>query len=185
MSLTFHIVSRLNRSLRRRSAVLLAPAFIIAIGAPSGAHAVDSAFFRSLLLPGSGQAHRGHYTKATVFAGLTILSGAGLFASQIQYNRSVDDFSASKTAYEELADDLDNGNIVSSEDIDAAYNGMTAADDEAAYRLKWRNAFAAILATTYVVNLVDVLVSKPHDPETALRLDVTPERVLLSKGFRF
>jgi hypothetical protein len=185
MSTHGHILSRLSGHLRRRPGFLLGPALIAALGTPSGALAMDSAFVRSLLLPGTGQAHKGHYTKAVIFGGAAIISATGLFASQIQYNQSVDTFYDQKTTYDALAAELYGGGMVSVEDIDAAYAGMTNANDEAESRLKWRNFFLTTLVATYALNLVDVLVTKPHDPETALRIEASPERVFLTKGFRF
>jgi len=42
------------------------------------AMAEKESWARSILLPGSGQAHQGHYTKATIFAGAAIITGTGL-----------------------------------------------------------------------------------------------------------
>ncbi len=176
---------RLVNSLRPRPRFLLGPALVAAVLAPGGAAAMDSALIRSLLLPGTGQAHQGNYAKASIFAGVTIISATGAFASQIQYDQAVEQFNASKSAYNDLANDLANGGVVSVTDIDDGYAAMTGAQDSADTRLKWRNFFLATLAATYTLNVIDVLMSRPHDPETALRIEMHPERVFLSKSFRF
>lgn len=178
-------LERLVNRLRPRPRFLLGLALMVAVLAPGGAAAKDSAFIRSLLLPGTGQAHQGNYAKASLFAGVTIISATGAFASQIQYHQAVDQFNASKSTYDALADDLANGGVVSVTDIDDGYAAMTSAQDSADTRLKWRNFFLTTLAVTYTLNVIDVLMSRPHDPETALRIELHPERVFLSKSFRF
>jgi len=185
MSTRSNTLKRLTNSLRRRPSFLLGSAFVAAVLAPGGAAAKDTAFIRSLLLPGSGQAHQGHYAKASLFVGAAIISATGAFASQIQYDQAVEQFNASKSTYDALAADLAGGGIVSATDIDDTYAAMTSAQDSADARLKWRNFFLTALAATYTLNLIDVLMSGPHDPETALRIEMHPERVLLSKSFRF
>jgi hypothetical protein len=64
---------------------------------------------------------------------------------------------------------------------------MISASDEADSWLKWRNVFLTTLIATYTINLIDIWISKPHDPETAMRyqLEAGPKSVLLTRSFRF
>ena len=143
--------------------------------------------WRSLLVPGSGQAHQGHYKKAAVFAGATILSAAGVFLTSVQYNQAVDSYDTEKGIYNSYAEDLANGNVVRIDDVNATYNAMSDAWDDAEGRFKWRNGFIVALAATYTLNIVDILISKPHDPDTAMNygVDATKERVLVVRSWRF
>jgi len=164
-------------------AVLLL-AFIVPVQAMAGD---TSAVVRSLLFPGSGQAHQGHYTKATVFAGAAIISGVGLIVSQIQYSQSVDRFNEANSEYTSLATEWSNGEIVSIVPLEGSYQAMTDASSDADSRLKWRNFFLVTLTATYTLNLIDVLISKPYDPEQAMRYQVeaTPRSVMVTRSFRF
>lgn len=125
------------------------------------------ALLRSLIVPGSGQAHKGHYTKAAVFAGATILTGAGVFLTRIQYNQANDRYQNAKRTYLGYPDQLSGGTVISVTDINQTYSDMTTAWDDADSRYKWQRAFMVMLGVTYVVNIVDVLMSDPApaDPE--------------------
>ncbi|MDH3216037.1 MAG: DUF5683 domain-containing protein, partial [Candidatus Krumholzibacteria bacterium] len=157
------------------------------LAVPAHACAKDAAFVRSLLLPGAGQAHQGHYTKAAVFAGVAIISTAGLFASQIHYKQAVDRLDNAKGIQTDIQLRLTGGEIVSIDEITGNYSEMQQAHDQADTRLGWRNTFLAALISTYAINLVDVWFSQPHDTETALRyrIEMDQERVLLTRSFRF
>lgn len=178
-----------GRGLRIARNVILQLVVVALVGSmmPGMALAKTSAVIRSLLLPGTGQAHEGHYTKAAVFSGAAIISGAGLFVSQVQYNRAVDDFNSAQDQYNTQLADWQNGGVLSSTLLNTDYAAMQNASDEADTRLKWRNFFLGTLVATYTLNLIDVLVSKPHDPETAMRytVEANPKRVLLIRSFRF
>jgi hypothetical protein len=154
---------------------------------PGQAMAIDSAFIRSLLIPGSGQAEQGHYTRAAVYGGAAILSGFGLIVSEVFYLESVDKFNAQRDAYLSYEDTLEDGGVVSIDDMEDTYAQMLAENDTADKRLAWRNGFMIALVTTYAVNLVDVLISKPYQPDNQERLSVeaTPGGVRITKSFRF
>ena len=94
---------------------------------------------------------------------------------------------ASEADYNALSAQWANGEIVNVVALDTSYEGMTSASSEADTRLQWRNFFLTTLVATYALNLIDVLISKPHDPETAMRYQVeaTPKGVLLTRSFRF
>jgi hypothetical protein len=170
-----------RRSLVKWVAVVLLAAF------PAQALAIDSAFIRSLVIPGSGQAQNGHYTRAAVYAGAAVLSGFGLIVSEVFYLESVDKFEAQEDAYLFYQDTLDNGGVVSIGDLEDTYAQMVAEHDNADKRLAWRNGFMIALVTTYAVNLVDVLISKPYQPDNQERLSVeaAPGEVRITKTFRF
>ena len=160
---------------------------LLSVMIPGHALAKTSAVIRSILLPGTGQAHQGNYTKAGIFAGAAIVSGVGLFTTAINYNREVDRFNAAKEDYNSLVTTWENGGIINAGVASSSYNKMISASDEADSWLKWRNIFLTTLIATYTINLIDVLISKPHDPETALRyqIEASPKRVLLTRSFRF
>jgi len=148
-----------------------------------------AALWRSLLLPGSGQAHQGRYRTAAIFAGVTVLSAAGVFLTSIQYNQAADRYNTQKRLYHEYEQDLAAGKVVRIEDLNATYTAMSSAWDDSESRFKWRTGFTIVLAGTYALNIVDVLISKPHDPDTAMNMnygvDANKERVLLVRSWRF
>jgi hypothetical protein len=160
---------------------------LLAVMLPNQALAKTSAVIRSLLLPGTGQAHQGNYTKAAIFSSAAIVSGVGLLATQINYNREVDRFDSAKEGYNSSVTNWQNGGIINAGAVTATYNEMISASDEADSWLKWRNVFLTTLIATYTINLIDIWISKPHDPETAMRyqLEAGPKSVLLTRSFRF
>lgn len=154
---------------------------------PNQALAVDKALVRSLLIPGLGQAHQGHYTRAAIYSGLAVFSGFGILLTQVHYNESVDKYNAQRQIYAGYQDDLNNGIVVSMGDINENYSTMQAEYNSAEHRLDVRNVMITVFVATYVVNLVDVLISKPYkiDDDQQLGLMITPEKVMVTKTIRF
>jgi hypothetical protein len=163
----------------------LAVALLVAF--PAQAMAVDSAFIRSLLVPGTGQAHQGHYTRAAAYAGVAVLSGFGLVISQVYYNEAVDKYDAQKRIYASYDETLSEGGVVSIKDIEGTYALMQAEHDSAEKRFAWRNGFLVAFAATYAINLVDVLISKPYDADRQVPVSVEagPGGVRITRTFRF
>jgi hypothetical protein len=145
------------------------------------------ALVRSLLIPGLGQAHQGHYGRASVYAGCAILSGFGLLLAQVHYNAAVDKYNFQRNTYAGYEDQLKNGQVINIGDINTTYADMEAAWREADGRLKWRNGFLFAFFATYTVNLVDVLISKPYkiDSDERLAIDINRDRFLVVKTIKF
>ena len=184
--LKLHSVRSSRRGFLRRSLVnCLVTAVLAAI--PAQALAIDSAFIRSLAIPGSGQAQKGHYTRAAIYGGAAILSGFGLIISEVYYLEACDKFDAQADAYRLYEETLDNGGVVSIDDMEDTYAQMVAEHDTADRRLAWRNGFAIAFAATYAVNLVDVLISKPYqaDQQERLSVEAGPNGWRVTKTFRF
>lgn len=133
----------------------------------------------SVLLPGAGQAQNGHYTKAALFASAAVLSGAGVFFAQIQYNRALDRYESEKRIYLSYDEQMKAGREVAYTDILATYTDMEAAFDQADERAKWRNVFLGALVATYTLNLIDILVS---GTDTGERLESPPVSLELYDG---
>ena len=154
---------------------------------PSQVVAVDSALWRSLIIPGAGQAHRGHYKKAALFAGVAIGTGVGLVVSHVHYNQAVDTYRAERRAYLFYPQQYQSGTIVSIDDINATYSAMQNAFEAADSRLTWRNVFLTSLISVYVLNLVDILMTDPNTVDTDPRysFETDGHRVLLTRSFRF
>ena len=180
-------MARAGSACGRRLASKLAAAILVAVIVPAQAVAVDGALYRALAIPGTGQAHQGHLTKAAVFAGAAVISAVGLTVATIQYNQSVNRFRQEKREFNTLQNQLNAGQVVSITELNRQFNAMNDAFDQADTRVTWRNAFLISLVSVYALNVVDVLRSEPHDPNVALRysVDVDPERVLLTRSFRF
>jgi len=174
---------------RRIKAPLCAGVLVVLVTTMSGpALAFDSAIVRSLLLPGSGQAQNGNYTRAALFAGAAIVSGAGLFASQLQYNRALDGYNDARRVYLHYPETLETQTVPQSE-IDATYDFMQKSFDDADARIVWRNAFLTALIATYAVNIVDVIVSEPNTgelgPASGMSVELRGRDVMLMKSFSF
>lgn len=140
-------------------------AFAVLCGTSTPSVADTQAVVRSLLLPGSGQAEQGHYTKAAIFAGATILTGAGVVLSQVHYNQAVERFNGLRGTYVGYADQLDSGTVIAYSEITQTYADMQEAYDDSEDRKVWRNTFVAAFLVTYAANLVDVILSEPDTGE--------------------
>ena len=177
------------KSRQYRKFICAAVLGIFVITGSTPAFAFDSAIVRSVLLPGSGQAHQGHYTKAALFAGAAIISGVGLFASQIHYDQVSDDYVELSDTYAGYEGRLESGEVISIGEINGTYNSMTAAFDSADHRLMWRNSFLTALIATYALNLVDVLMSDPDSGEienvSGMSVEMRGTDVMLVKSFSF
>ncbi len=171
----------------RTVAALMAALFVFSVSAP--AMAETGSVVRSVLLPGLGQAHDGHYTRATIFASAAIISWVGLFATQIEYSRSVEKYDNEKATYLAYAEQLANGQVVRQSEIQSTYDAMTGAYSEADHDENWRNFFIGALIVTYAVNIVDIIVSEPDtgevEREPATTLEWTGDGMRLVRTIRF
>jgi len=159
----------------------------VLLSASSPARAANSILL-SALLPGLGQAQQGHYTKATIFGTAAIASWIGVFASQINYSRSVDKYEDEKRTYLAYQNQLDNGTVVKSSDIDATYKAMSEAFNNADDEEKWRNMFVGALVVTYGLNIVDIILSRPDtgevkEPATSMEIQKDGFRVVRTFSF--
>jgi hypothetical protein len=159
----------------------------VLLTASSPARAANSILL-SALLPGLGQAQQGHYTKATIFGTAAIASWIGVFASQINYSRSVDKYEDEKRTYLAYQNQLDNGTVVKSSDIDATYQAMSDAFNNADDEEKWRNMFVGALVVTYGLNIVDIILSRPDtgevkEPATSMEIQKDGFRVVRTFSF--
>jgi len=147
----------------------------------------DDALLRSLLLPGSGQAQRGHFGRAALFASAAVASGLGLYISQIHYNRAADSYNDAKRSYATLSDRLDRGDVVSYEEITSTYQKMQSELDTAKDRYRWRNAFLVTLIGCYALNVGDLILNGPDEGDggTGLSVRFDGESVKLVKSIRF
>jgi len=169
----------------RVSAAMAAAAFLLSASSP--ARAANSVLL-SCLLPGLGQAHEGHYTKATIFGSAAIASWLGVFASEINYARSVEKYDDEKRTYLAYQTQIDRGEVVKASDVDATYQSMTTAFNKADDEEKWRNAFVGALVITYGLNLVDIILSRPEtgevkEPATSMEIQKDGFRVVRTIHF--
>lgn len=170
----------------RITAAIVAVAFMCSAATP--AFAANSVLL-SVLLPGLGQAEEGHYGRAAAFATAAIVSWTGLFATQINYSRSVEKYEDEKRTYLYYQDMLDRGDVVKYSDMQATYTAMSDAYNAADDQEPWRNFFVGALIVTYGLNLVDVLLSSPDTgeaPEPAnTSLEVQQDGFRLVRTIRF
>ncbi|HEX5132957.1 MAG TPA: DUF5683 domain-containing protein [Candidatus Krumholzibacteria bacterium] len=171
----------------RVTAALAAALFVSSASTP--VFAEGSSVVRSVLLPGLGQAHDGHYTRATIFASAAIISWTGLFASQVNYSRSVETYENEKRTYLFYPEQIARGQVVQASDIADTYEAMEAAYTKAEDGEKWRNFFIGAVVVTYAVNIVDIILSEPDtgeiQPEPAVSLEWTGDQMRLVRTIRF
>ncbi len=170
----------------RRVAASLAAVLLISMATPAAA--ADSLLL-SILLPGLGQAQDGHYGKASVFGSAALLSWTGLFATQINYNRTVERYENQKRIYLSYQDQLDRGETVYIGDINDTYTQMSDAYNQADDDEDWRNLFIGALAVTYTLNIIDILLTDEDTGEVERATDTSLEwrsdELRLVRTFRF
>ena len=171
----------------RVTAATAAATLLLSVASPTMA---ANSVLLSALLPGLGQSQEGHYGKATIFASAAIVSWVGLFATQVNYNGTVTKYEDEKRTYLAYQDQLANGQIVKSSDIDATYTAMEDAYNQADDDEQWRNFFVGALVVTYALNLVDILISdtdtgevQQEAPATSMQIEKDGFRV--ARTFRF
>jgi hypothetical protein len=149
--------------IKRTICPVLAAVLVIVTAGPVLAD--SNSIARSLLVPGTGQAHQGHYTKAAIFAGAAVVSGVGLLLSQVHYNQAVMRYNDLRDIYLGYPATLEGGTTVLYSEITGTYDDMQAAWDESDSRKTWRNVFLGAFIATYALNLVDVILNKPETGE--------------------
>ncbi len=142
---------------------------------------------RSLIIPGAGQAHRGSYGKATLFASAAVISGVGIFISQIHYNRASERYNDLKRTYLSYEDRLAGGEVLNFNEIEGTYQDMQSALDQAETRYRWRNIFLGTFIGTYALNLIDIALNRSSQDEekTGLSIEIDHESVRVVKCVRF
>jgi hypothetical protein len=171
----------------RNTVAVVAAVATLTLGAAPG-WAADWSIVPSLLLPGYGQAKNGHYTKAAIFASVGVAGWVGVFATQINYNRAVEAYDMNKATYAEFEKSLSSGVPVRLSDIESTYNQMSSDYDTADRRYTTRNVFVGVVAITYALNALDILLAEPDTgelEEPAVSLDVNRDRVMVFKTIRF
>ncbi|MBI4720710.1 MAG: hypothetical protein HY770_05740 [Chitinivibrionia bacterium] len=170
--------------MRRISVTAAIVAFIVTAAAGANAGRVDSSLLRSMLIPGSGQAHQGHYVRAALFAAGGVIGGTGIFITQLHYNRAVERYDREKGIYLEFARKVESGELVQYEEMQSTYTAMQDAWDSSENRLAWRNAFLGLFITSYALNIVDVLWN-PGEKTEPVSMEFEGSGVRLVKTINF
>lgn len=153
--------------------------------------AESDALVRSILVPGTGQAQQGHYTKAAIFAGAAVVTATGWFLSQVHYNQAVMRFNDLRELYVGYPAQLQGGTVVSYSEIQETYADMQEAYDKSDDRKVWRNLFLGAFLVTYTLNIVDVILSQPDTGErtegasSSVGFQMRGEDVVVYKTFHF
>jgi hypothetical protein len=146
---------------------------------------------RSILVPGTGQAQQGHYTKAAIFAGAAVVTATGWFLSQVHYNQAVMRYNDLREIYLGYPDELAGGDVVQFSEIQQTYIDMTEAYDASEDRQVWRNVFLGAFLVTYTLNIVDVIINKPETgerqevPEPSVGFQMRGDDIMVYKSFSF
>jgi hypothetical protein len=129
----------------------------------------------SAIYPGWGQIRAGEYGRGMIFAGGELLSLVGLFISDLQYSRAVDDYDAARAAY--FATDYIG-------DAEYYYDRMREKWDDAENLHTYRNTFLGAAIGIWVINIVDMAIGEGEQPP-GLSLSVDNGAFFVTKGFAF
>jgi hypothetical protein len=129
----------------------------------------------SVIYPGWGQVRTGQYGRGIMFAGAELVSLLGLFVSDIQYSRVVEDYDSARSAY--LTADYIG-------DADYYYARMNDKWDDAERLNGYRNAFLGAAIGIWIINIIDMAIGDGDD-SPALSMSVSGGTVRVSKGFAF
>ena len=142
--------------------------------APSAARGGDGLIY-SVIYPGWGQVRSEQYGRGILFAGAELVSLLGLFVSDIQYDRAVDDYSAARDSY--LGADYIG-------DAEYYYARMNEKWDDAERLHGYRNAFLGAAVGIWVINIIDMAISGDDEPPD-ISMRVSGGTVYISKAFAF
>ena len=129
----------------------------------------------SALYPGWGQIRAGEYGRGMIFAGGELLSLVGLFISDLQYSRAVEDYDSARVAYL-TADFIDDAQLY--------YDRMREKWDDAENLQTYRKAFLGAAIGIWVINIVDMAIGDGEEPP-GLSLRVDDGAFFVTKGFAF
>jgi hypothetical protein len=165
---------------------------VVLVGVTAGAVSAETpSVLRSALVPGTGQAHEGHYGKAAVFAGAAVITGVGLFLSQVHYNQAAMRYNDLRGLYLSYPEQLRSGEVTPYGEIEETYRDMNEAWDKSEDRKVWRNTFLVAFLATYALNLVDVIMSeretgeRPDEAAGAVSFEMRGDHVMVFKSFNF
>jgi hypothetical protein len=179
-----------QRSLKRWICSAVTIALLCAAAGPVLAEGESVA--RSILLPGSGQAQQGHYSKAVIFAGAAVVTGVGWFLSQVHYSQAVTRYNNLRGIYSAYPQELQSGTVIPYSTITQTYADMQRAWDTSEDRQVWRNVFMVSFLAVYTLNLIDILMTEPETGERpveesagGLRFEMQGDNVRVVKSFSF
>lgn len=147
---------------------------LIVVSLPSFVYAGESIVY-SVLYPGWGQLRSGQYGRGILFSGGELLCLVGLFVSDLQYSRAVEEYENSRAAY--FAADYIG-------DAEYYFNRMNEKWDDAERLDTYRTAFLGAAVGIWVINIVDMAIRNDRD-EPVLSLSVNDGVVLVTKKFAF
>ena len=153
---------------------MIAAALVFIVLAPSAAFGGKGVIY-SVIYPGWGQIRSEQYGRGILFAGAELVSLVGLFVSDLQYSRAVDDYNDARASY--LGADYIG-------DADYYYDRMNERWDDAERLNNYRNAFLGAAVGIWVINIIDMAIGDYKDTPD-LSLSVSGGTVRVSKGFAF
>ena len=157
-----------------KAVTILCTILLVALSITGDASASDKIIY-SALYPGWGQIRSGEYGRGMIFAGGELLSLVGLFISDLQYSRAVEDYDSAKAAYL-------NADYIG--DAEYYYDRMLDKWDEAESLQAYRNAFLGAAIGIWVINIIDMSIGDDDEPP-GLSLSVDRGSFFVTKGFTF
>jgi len=155
-------------------AVTILCTLLLAVSLACGASASEKIIY-SAIYPGWGQIRSGEYGRGMIFAGAELASLMGLFISDLQYSRAVEDYESARDAYfaaEYIGD------------AEYYYDRMREKWDDAENLNTYRNAFLGAAIGIWVINVVDIVIGG-DDELPGLSLGSGNGAFFITKGFAF
>jgi len=129
----------------------------------------------AVLFPGLGHIKTGHYGRGAIFAGAELVSLLSLAVTQIQYNRTVEQYDQAKSFY--LTADYIG-------DAQHYYDRMNTKWDDAENLHRYRNILLGTAIGIWAVNIIDMAFIKDGDGPP-VSLHVGRDGFLIAKTFTF
>jgi hypothetical protein len=129
----------------------------------------------SVFFPGWGQVRSGRYGRGAAFLTLGFVSLTGLFLSDIQYDRAVEDYNSARASYL---------NATYIGDAEAAYDRMNLKWDEAENLHTYRHVFLYSYIGVWAINVVDMLIG-PNGGKPPITMSVGSSGFYVTKTISF
>lgn len=129
----------------------------------------------SVVFPGWGQMRSGRYGRGATFLTLGVVSLTGLFMSEVQYNRAVEDYEIGRANYL---------NATYIGDAVSWYDQMNAKWDDAESLHTYRQVFLYSYLGVWAINVIDMLVG-PEAKQPPITMTVDGDGFYVTKTFTF
>lgn len=157
-----------------RSVIMFLLIFVLL--SSSAAQAVEKEnIVYSVLFPGWGQMKEGRYTRGTILMGAEIIALAGVLASNIQYDRDVDQYESARAMFE---------SATYIGDAEFYHERMVEKWDDADQVDRYRKTLLGVAVGVWSLGLIDMIWGGEPE-EIPISMEIKENGFLLTKSFSF